>query len=407
MRLHFVARSVYRRKTDPDTLAEVLRAADAEDAYVVPEGGSNAAAVRGCVELGRELAGTADVAAVACGTGGTLAGLAAGLGGSARTLGIPVLKGGFLTAEIRALQTAAFGGPRGEWSLDERFHHGGYARVPAGLEAFAADFEQRHGLPVERLYVAKLLHALVTLAGRAPSRAGARSPRWSPGGRSPDPARPGRDGLPRLPVGRGLLQVQPAQQRPQHLVVDVAPVAQLHEHLALGADHLPRQPPVGVVHRLPGDGVDLPEPLPDGVAAALQDTAQPVGQRRGKGVALVGEQVVEALLGDPGRLRLRVGLGEGLGLGVAAGQLQHPDQRRQGEALHDEGADDGGESQEEQQVPVREVLALRDDRDREGDGEDTTPRIPAHAMTNGAFQPGLRSRALTRAETSHGSQTAG
>ncbi|MGV9877280.1 hypothetical protein ACWDUG_32190, partial [Streptomyces cellulosae] len=32
MRLHFVARSVYRRKTDPDTLAEVLRAADAEDA---------------------------------------------------------------------------------------------------------------------------------------------------------------------------------------------------------------------------------------------------------------------------------------------------------------------------------------------------------------------------------------
>ncbi|MEU0578428.1 pyridoxal-phosphate dependent enzyme [Streptomyces griseoincarnatus] len=165
MRLRFVARSVYRRKTDPDTLAAVLRAADAEDAHVVPEGGSNAAAVRGCVELGRELAGTADVAAVACGTGGTLAGLAAGLAGSAQTLGIPVLKGGFLTAGIRTLQTEAFGGPRGAWSLDERFHHGGYARVPADLEAFAADFEQRHGVPVERIYVAKLLRALVTLAG--------------------------------------------------------------------------------------------------------------------------------------------------------------------------------------------------------------------------------------------------
>ncbi|NEA97367.1 1-aminocyclopropane-1-carboxylate deaminase, partial [Actinospica acidiphila] len=121
--------------------------------------------VRGCVELGRELAGAADVAAVACGTGGTLAGLAAGLPGSARTLGIPVLRGGFLTGEIRTLQTEAFGGPRGAWSLDERFHHGGYARVPADLEAFAADFEQRHGVPVERIYVAKLLRALVTLAG--------------------------------------------------------------------------------------------------------------------------------------------------------------------------------------------------------------------------------------------------
>ncbi|CAM5337575.1 Pyridoxal-phosphate dependent enzyme OS=Streptomyces tendae OX=1932 GN=F3L20_05740 PE=3 SV=1 [Streptomyces tendae] len=76
-----------------------------------------------------------------------------------------MLKGGFLTAEIRALQTEAFGGTRGEWFLDERFHHGGYARVPADLEAFAADFEQRHGVPVERLYVAKLLHALVALAG--------------------------------------------------------------------------------------------------------------------------------------------------------------------------------------------------------------------------------------------------
>src|SRR5690606_2632408 len=48
MRLHFVDRSTYRRKTEPETLAAVLRAAGAEDAYVVPEGGSNSAAVRGC-----------------------------------------------------------------------------------------------------------------------------------------------------------------------------------------------------------------------------------------------------------------------------------------------------------------------------------------------------------------------
>ncbi|MGP2442855.1 hypothetical protein ACTT8P_37185, partial [Streptomyces sp. JW3] len=34
---------------------------------------------------------------------------------------------------------------------------------PPGLDLFAADFEHRHGLPVERLYVAKTLHALLTL----------------------------------------------------------------------------------------------------------------------------------------------------------------------------------------------------------------------------------------------------
>lgn len=163
MRLHFVDRSLYRHKAEPGTLAAVLRAVGAEDAHVVPEGGSNAAAVRGCAALGEELAGHADVAAVACGTGGTLAGLAAGLGPGERALGVPVLRGGFLGGDIRALQTGAFGGPRGDWSLDERFHFGGYARTTPELDAFAQDFEQRHGLPVERLYVAKLLHGLVAL----------------------------------------------------------------------------------------------------------------------------------------------------------------------------------------------------------------------------------------------------
>ncbi|WP_078960762.1 1-aminocyclopropane-1-carboxylate deaminase/D-cysteine desulfhydrase [Streptomyces sp. NRRL WC-3618] len=166
MRLHFVDRSTYRHKADPETLAAIRRAAggDAEDAYVVPEGGSNVLAVRGCQALGEELRGHADVVAVACGTGGTLAGLAAGLAPEQRALGVPVLKGSFLDAEIRALQDLAFGGPRGSWTLDHRFHFGGYARTPPELHAFADDFEARHDVPVERLYVAKMLYGLVALA---------------------------------------------------------------------------------------------------------------------------------------------------------------------------------------------------------------------------------------------------
>ncbi|MBD0707428.1 MULTISPECIES: 1-aminocyclopropane-1-carboxylate deaminase/D-cysteine desulfhydrase [unclassified Streptomyces] len=163
MRLEFVDRSTYRAKNDPAVLARLLEYAPA-DAYVVPEGGSNALAVRGCVELGRELAGASDVVAVACGTGGTLAGLAAGLAPGQRALGVPVLRGGFLGREVRALQEAAFGGPRGDWTLDERFHGGGYARTSPDLDAFTHDFEERHGLAIERLYVAKMLHCLTTLA---------------------------------------------------------------------------------------------------------------------------------------------------------------------------------------------------------------------------------------------------
>ncbi|OEV00396.1 1-aminocyclopropane-1-carboxylate deaminase [Streptomyces qinglanensis] len=162
MLLHFVTRADYRRRADPAFHHE-LRARFGPCA-VVPEGGSNAAAVRGCAALGAELRGHTDVAAVACGTGGTLAGMAAGLSAGQRGLGVPVLKGGFLGGEIARLQRETFGGPRGDWWLEERFHGGGYARTSPELSDFAADFAQRHGLPaLEETYVTKLLFALTRL----------------------------------------------------------------------------------------------------------------------------------------------------------------------------------------------------------------------------------------------------
>ncbi|MEU9012772.1 pyridoxal-phosphate dependent enzyme [Streptomyces sp. NPDC048479] len=182
MHLHFVDRAAYRRKDAPEVRERILTAAaesmlqrcagggagsgrgGAGDIYVVPEGGSNALAAQSCTALGHELRDVADVVAIACGTGGTLAGLAAGLGPGRRAIGFPVLRGGFLGDSIRALQQEAFGGPAGNWSLDERFHFGGYARTTPGLDAFAAAFEARHGLPVERVYVAKMLYGLTALA---------------------------------------------------------------------------------------------------------------------------------------------------------------------------------------------------------------------------------------------------
>ncbi|NBE56077.1 1-aminocyclopropane-1-carboxylate deaminase/D-cysteine desulfhydrase [Streptomyces boluensis] len=165
MRLHFIDRSTYRRKGEPEVLDAVLAAAgvDPHTVHLVPEGGSNSLAVRGCTELGAELRGLADVVAVACGTGGTLAGLAAGLAPDQRAIGVPVLKGGFLDAETERLQRETFGARTGDWHLEDRFHCGGYARTNPALDAFAEDFTRRHGLVLEPHYVAKLLYALTTL----------------------------------------------------------------------------------------------------------------------------------------------------------------------------------------------------------------------------------------------------
>jgi len=162
MRLHFVDRASYRRKAEPEVLADLLHRFG--PAYVLPEGGSNSLAVHGCTELGREIGDAADVVAVACGTGGTLAGLAAGLPPAAEAIGVAVLRGGFLTGEVLRLQQEAFGGRRGRWRVEDRFHHGGYARSGPALDAFAAGFAARHGLAPDRTYVAKALYAVFVLA---------------------------------------------------------------------------------------------------------------------------------------------------------------------------------------------------------------------------------------------------
>lgn len=164
MRLTYLDRGTYRNKDDPGVRA-ALRDRWGRF-YLLPEGGSNAAAVRGCAELPAEITEDFDVIAVPVGTGGTLAGIAAGLRPGQHAIGFSALKGGeFLTERVRQLQHSASAEPRANWHVEYGFHFGGYARQTPALTAFAADFTARHGIVLERCYVAKMLSGIVTLAG--------------------------------------------------------------------------------------------------------------------------------------------------------------------------------------------------------------------------------------------------
>ncbi|MFJ9457695.1 1-aminocyclopropane-1-carboxylate deaminase/D-cysteine desulfhydrase [Kitasatospora sp. NPDC101447] len=172
MRLEFLTRSAYREATGRAGLG---RGTDDGlqrrwgPCLVLPEGGSNALAAVGAAEIPAELPdlGARDVVCCPVGTGGTLAGIAAGLPPGARALGVAVLRGGegYLEAEVTRLHRAAYGRGFDNWRIDHAHHGGGYGRVPAELAAFAERFERRHGVPLERRYVAKLLAALADLAG--------------------------------------------------------------------------------------------------------------------------------------------------------------------------------------------------------------------------------------------------
>jgi 1-aminocyclopropane-1-carboxylate deaminase len=162
MELTYLDRETYRRAKDPEILDGLRQRFG--NCYLLPEGGSNALAARGCAQIPAEIDIGFDVICCACGTGGTLAGIAGGLGTGQRAIGFSALKGGqFLVDDVRQLQKQAFGTTTRNWSIETGFHFGGFAKRTAELDAFITDFTARHDLRPERVYVAKMLHGLLTL----------------------------------------------------------------------------------------------------------------------------------------------------------------------------------------------------------------------------------------------------
>ena len=162
MTLTYLDRTSYRRKHS----AEVVEALHRQfgDFYLVPEGGTNELGVRGCTEIPREIDLDFDVICCACGTGGTLAGIAAGLRTEQKAVGFSVLKGAYsLDSEIDQLQLRAFGSNSGNWTVEHDFHFGGFAKRTPDLEAFISSFEDRHGLKLDWVYVAKMMSGVFTL----------------------------------------------------------------------------------------------------------------------------------------------------------------------------------------------------------------------------------------------------
>lgn len=167
MQLVYLNRADYRLK-DSNEIIERLEEKFG-DFYLIPEGGSNALAVKGCAEIIAEIDLPFDVIACACGTGGTLAGLIAGLEGKRQALGVAVLKGAeFLRTDVRNLLQESVAHQYNNWQINLDYHFGGYAKTTESLIRFIREFESKHGIPLEQVYTGKLMFGLYDLlvAGR-------------------------------------------------------------------------------------------------------------------------------------------------------------------------------------------------------------------------------------------------
>jgi 1-aminocyclopropane-1-carboxylate deaminase len=163
MRLTYLDRTAYRAKTSPATIAGIRDRFG--EFYLLPEGGSNPLAVRGCAELPEEIDLDYDLICSPVGTGGTLAGIAAGLPPGARALGFSALRGGqFLAADVDRLQRETYGTSTANWDIKYGYHFGGYAKRTADLDNFIADFHRRHGLLLDWIYVAKMMYGILALS---------------------------------------------------------------------------------------------------------------------------------------------------------------------------------------------------------------------------------------------------
>ena len=165
--LKFVSRQHYKRRHDLDYQNQLI--ASYSRACLIPEGGSNALALQGSREIvahiRHHLDDQFDTVLVACATGATAAGIAAGLNERQRLLAVSVLKSAFgLQDDIARLLQSAQMQPGADWQVLHDHAGGGYAKCDKSLAEFIERLKQDTGIETEPVYTGKLFKALFTMA---------------------------------------------------------------------------------------------------------------------------------------------------------------------------------------------------------------------------------------------------
>lgn len=155
MQFEFVSREDYRLKTEAAFLEQLENKFGSF--YLIPEGGTNALAIKGCEEILTQEDGIFDYVACAIGTGGTISGIINSALPHQKILGFPALKGDFLQDEIRNFVQ------NDNWELILDYHFGGYGKVNTVLVDFINRFLEKTKIPLDPVYTGKMVFGIVDL----------------------------------------------------------------------------------------------------------------------------------------------------------------------------------------------------------------------------------------------------
>lgn len=158
MQLHFISREKYRKKNDYNFLENIK--INFPNYHIVPEGGTNQLAIAGTSEIASLIPVDFNFIVTACGTGGTIAGIAKALLPHQKAIGISVLKGeDLLTQKIQELI-----GGNSNFEIITQYHFGGYAKTTEALRKFMLAFYTESNILLEQVYTAKMLFGTIDLA---------------------------------------------------------------------------------------------------------------------------------------------------------------------------------------------------------------------------------------------------
>ncbi|MBT8395095.1 MAG: 1-aminocyclopropane-1-carboxylate deaminase/D-cysteine desulfhydrase [Flavobacteriaceae bacterium] len=152
MEFKFISRKDYRNKTSKKFIKNLQNEFDSF--YLLPEGGTNGLAVKGCEEILTEDDARFDFICSSVGTGGTISGLINSSLPDQQVLGFPALKGNFLKNEIIKFADKT------NWKLIDDYHFGGYAKVSVELIEFINIFKKNTGIPLDPVYTGKMLFGI-------------------------------------------------------------------------------------------------------------------------------------------------------------------------------------------------------------------------------------------------------
>jgi 1-aminocyclopropane-1-carboxylate deaminase len=155
MQLEFVSRNDYSNKETPEFIKQLRL--KFKSFYLIPEGGTNDLAIKGCEEILTSGDAQFDYICCAVGTGGTISGLINSALPHQKILGFPALKGDFLQEEICKFAKID------NWQLITDYHFGGYGKINLELINFINNFSESNKILLDPVYTSKMAYGIFDL----------------------------------------------------------------------------------------------------------------------------------------------------------------------------------------------------------------------------------------------------